>query len=45
MGSKKNTGTEYELLVRDIFQAIVNQKQVTNVNVGKRPVLAVCTSP
>jgi hypothetical protein len=31
MGSKKNTGTEYELLVRDIFQALVNQKQVTNI--------------
>jgi hypothetical protein len=45
MGSKKNTGTEYELLVRDIFQAIVNQKQVTNVNVEHNLTLQGNTSP
>ena len=45
MGSKKNTGTEYELLVRDIFQAILNQKQVTNVKVEHNVTLQGNTSP
>jgi len=45
MGSKKNTGTEYELLVRDIFQAILNQKQVTNIKVEHNVTLQGNTSP